>query len=257
MRVERAEGGLAHAERAEDSLRRESVERLTGDAPDELAQHLVARVGIDESRPGRALERLARLSLEDLGGRAGVDLDRVVRRETGPMDEQLLDGDLRAIAAAGGDLRQESGRRIAETQLPLFDEDHHRRSRRDGLRQRGDVEDRVESHRLFLREEGAEAEGLAVEDPVLAADEHDGSRELASGDRLLDHRVDPRERPRGRTCIARRHRRGGEEELGDHGRPGLSIPAPRTATPGIVTGSRPAIGASPNSARAAATWTTV
>src|SRR6185503_19578476 len=89
-----AEMRAPHPERSEDVLPGEAVERLAGDALDELPEHLVSDVGVAEPGARWGLERLAVLALEDLGPRAGVELDRVVRRQSGAVRQELLDRDL-------------------------------------------------------------------------------------------------------------------------------------------------------------------
>ena len=72
----------------------------------------------------------------------------------------------------------EGRHRIVQAHAALLDQLHHRRRRRDDLGQRGEVEDRVERHRLGRRHDRALAVRLFEDDRVAAPDEHDRARRL-------------------------------------------------------------------------------
>ena len=96
------------------------------------------------------------------------------------MCHQLLDRDI-ALAHLGkfGDV---SRHRIAQTNLPAFDQNHDRGRRGHDLCQRGEIEDRVNRHRLGLRFQRAIAVGAPPDDFALPACEHYRARQLLARD---------------------------------------------------------------------------
>ena len=145
-----------------------------------------------------------------------VPVREVVRGRVGrqPRDvkEQMTQRDGALPASTLGDV---SGEGIVEPERPSLGKDHDARRRRDGLRERGQIEDRVDGHRYALGLKLPETVGAAEKHTIVAADDHDGARYLAIGDRLFDGAVDggpEREKRLVRGCC--RHslgcgRRGG------------------------------------------------
>src|SRR5581483_7185384 len=99
-RVGGAEERVRHAERLEDALVQELIERLPGDALDEEAERHGAEIGVDVAEPGLALERCGEDDVAGLLRRGGEAPEVAVRRETGAVLEELADGD-RILVAAG------------------------------------------------------------------------------------------------------------------------------------------------------------
>ena len=92
-----------------------------------------------------------------------------------------------AVALEAGHERRHP---VAQAELALLDQHHHAGRRRHDLGERGEVEDRVERHRLDRRDQRAAADRLLIEDPVAAADQHHRAGQLLLGDCLLHERLD-------------------------------------------------------------------
>ena len=116
------------------------------------------------------------------------------------MRHQVTDGDV--SLAVPLESRNERRDTVAQPDLSLFQQDHHARRRRHHFRQRREVEDRVERHRLHGRDQRAVADGLLVERLLTAADEHHRPGQLFLGDGLGDERPDRVELPEvGLGCV--------------------------------------------------------
>ncbi len=276
---------IRHSERVEDRPPRVDVERLPGHRSDQLAEDLVARVGVEEPLPRGVQEPAPVLLREDLGGRSEVEVHRVVGDEAAAVGEELLDGHLFPLAASGAEGGEVRHDRVVEADPALLDERHHRAGGRDGFREGGEVERGVDGHRLDDGRERAMPVGLPEGDLSVPAHEDDGAGDLLLRDGPVDDLVDAREARRreadglgsdglerrrgGERRDAREERRKHEQEpkAGGAGPRGRGVngrahftasfrsPVPRGAMPGIVTGSFPSIGASPKRARTAADWT--
>src|SRR5687768_2346405 len=85
--------------------------------------------------------------------------------------------------------------RIRESHATLLHEPHYGRRRSHDLGQGGEVENRVERHRLDGRDDGTLPVGFLEENLVTTSDEDDRSRRLLRGDRLFDQPIDA-----GKTC---------------------------------------------------------
>ena len=96
------------------------------------------------------------------------------------MCEELLDGyALRVLVFDLGDVLPY---RVAQTKLALLDEDHDRRRGRDWLRQRRDIEDRIDCHLFDSRDKRAIAEGFSIYDLSLVPDDDDCTRKFFISD---------------------------------------------------------------------------
>ena len=95
------------------------------------------------------------------------------------------------LLETGDELRH----RIGEANPSLLDQHHHARRCRDDLGERGQIEDRVLGHRLSDREHRALSERVMIANRVAAADEDDGAREIVTGDRGFDERLDRSKSP--------------------------------------------------------------
>ena len=175
---DRAELRLGHPERVEDRPPRVDVERLPGHRADQLAEDLVARVGVDEPLSRGVQEAALVLPREDLGGRPEVEVHRVVGDEAAAVGEELLDGHLLPLAAPGAEGGEVRHDRVVEADPALLDERHDGGRGRDGLREGGQVEDGVDGHRLDRGRERAVAVGLPEGDLPVPADEDDGAGDL-------------------------------------------------------------------------------
>ena len=204
--VGHVERRVLHAERVEDPLLLELVERLLRDDLHDAAEH-VGRVAVVPHRARVIGERQLDEPLHELGvRRIAVEQLRLevlllhqraaedAVRHPGGVAQEVLDGHLsprrhqleRRVAVGArlldadphlGDLRDVLPHGIAERELALLDEDH-RRDRRDRLAHRVDAEDRVLRHRR-LRRRIQHAHALEQRDPALPRDQEDGAGDLA------------------------------------------------------------------------------
>src|SRR4051794_27251410 len=107
------------------------------------------------------------------------------------MRHQLLDGDsLFAVLAELGNVQRY---RIGEGNLSSLDEDHNRRSSRNDLCQRCQIEDRIDSQRLAIRLNSAIAESLAINDAASSSYKYNRARSLFAFDRRKHCFIDLRE----------------------------------------------------------------
>ena len=95
-----------------------------------------------------------------------------------------------ALERLAAELLQILSERRVELHGAALDERHHRERRAERLGQRGNVEDRVEGHRLGIRHERAPAERPLVQDLVAEPDQDDGARHLTGRRDRLDRFVD-------------------------------------------------------------------
>ena len=82
------------------------------------------------------------------------------------------------VALEAGDVGRDA---IGKPQLSVFNQLHHRGRRGDDLGERGEIEDRVERHRLDRRPESTVPHRLAVHHAI--ADSRDDHRAWEAGDR--------------------------------------------------------------------------
>ena len=92
------------------------------------------------------------------------------------MREQLLDGDV--FLARVGEFRNVARHRVAQSDLPALDQNHHRSRSRHDFRQRGQIEDRVHRHRFNRRFECAITISSPPYDFALPTDQHDCAGQL-------------------------------------------------------------------------------
>ena len=190
----RIEGRVLHPQRLEDLLAREPVERQTADATDDVAEQEEVDVAVDEPLP-----RLRRGNLVDgERDRRLVSRPHLSQIDVGPqardMGQKMTDGDV--TFAVAFEARDVGGHTIAQSNASLLDQDHDAGGRGDDLGQRGQVEHRVERHRLGVRHERAIADRFLIEDLVAPAHEHDRARQLLLLDRRADERLDRVKTPR-------------------------------------------------------------
>ena len=213
------EGGVAHAQRAEDSRLQRLTQGLAVDPRQQKAQHfggvavvhplarLIAERQLAQRRqPGvgghRIDQRRAQRVLVGIG-------DRSHRGEAigqaGPVGQQVLDGDV-AVGRnrlvhrpAGvfqhdhiGEFRHPAGDRIVQLQLAFLDQ-HHDRHRGHRLGHRGDAEQGVALHRR-LGGDIAPADDIDVHHLAAAPHQRDRAGEQVVVDHPLDRRRDLRQR---------------------------------------------------------------
>ena len=117
----------------------------------DVAEQKEVDVAVDESLAGRGRRHFLAGELD----RRVVALPRIGQIDVGPetrdVRQQMPDRDARPCRSArspGMNVRD----RIVQTDPALLDQPHHRGRRRHHLGQRGEVEDRVERHRLGRRD---------------------------------------------------------------------------------------------------------
>src|SRR5581483_2112983 len=189
--------GRAQAERAVDALAAEAVERDGGDALDGLAEQHEVEVGVERFARRRRLGLLAMDLLVHplLGPVAGHEVDlatfldlrnllkeRPPRREPRAMREHLAEGDVALVVDA--EVVEEARHPVAQAQLVLAHQQHHRDRRRQGLGQRREVEDRLQPHRRAFGHQRAMAEGALEHDVGAAAHDQRRAGNHAALDRL-------------------------------------------------------------------------
>ncbi len=199
----RQEAGVVHAERREDVLGGVVIQRHAGDFFDEEPERLEVNVAVEEARAWR----IGRLLLHGPGEGCVATLPWLLQIEIGAkagvMGEQLADGDV--FLAVLREVRKVGGDGIVQPELSLLNQLHDRGRGGDALGERGDVEDRIDGHGFAGGLERPRAEGLAVDDAAVVADEYDSTGDEAAGDRLLHDRVDRGEGAWGRfLCVMRR-----------------------------------------------------
>ncbi len=184
----RIEGGVLHAERQEDLLARELIQRASGDDADNLAQQDEVDVGVYEALAGLG-HRLVDERLPDAGFIArpgGLEIE--VGPEARKMSQQVPHGD---VAPASLETRQIVCDSIVQAHLALLEQLHQRSGGGDHFGERRCVEDRIGGHRLALRHQRAAAVSFEVEHfqpaaGVDAAGQAHGAGDLVFGDGLLD-----------------------------------------------------------------------
>ena len=196
---------MLHAERTIEGLGGVFVQALAGDAFDEFAQQNEIRVAVDEAIAGRIHQRFVvdfphqRVFAAERGGKWRIG------RESGSVREQHANCDL--VFAVRGELRHIARKRIVETNFAFLEETHDGRRRGEELGERGEIENRVGSHALAMRDERAFAECFAVNHMAAMADEKNASGDFAILDGGFDNRVE------NRKIGARRLLRGGSASL--------------------------------------------
>ena len=193
--VARVERRVAQAERAEEHPVEIAVEGVAAHAPDDLAEQDEAGVAVLEAGARRIVER-------DLGERPGrcrkSRRDRARgrdRQEARAVGQDPPDGD--PVEGPAPELPQVAPERRVELDRAPLDEGHDGKRGAEGLRERGDVEDRVGRHRRGLGDEPAPAVRTVQEDLVAQPDEDDDARDLS-----------------GNYCVARGLVDGDEVRLG-------------------------------------------
>ena len=159
-RAWRAEPRVRHAERRVEPPLHEPIERLAAHPADHLAEHDEAGVAVDErTSPGAKASPLCAWSLAAVGNpRAMASREGRSGRPAG-VRQQAPDGHV--AEGRRVELLHVAAERRLEVDPPLLPQHQDGRRRRHDLGERGDVEDRVDRHRLRHRDQGARAEGLA------------------------------------------------------------------------------------------------
>jgi hypothetical protein len=128
-----SEAGVGHAERSEDALLEERVERLAGGGFNDEAEHVGAEVGILVTAARLASERRLDYRLSRFGRVTGEAPEVAAGRKAGAMLEEHADRDSVLVAARElGDVFRD---RIVERDLALVEQDHERGGRSDDLGQ--------------------------------------------------------------------------------------------------------------------------
>ena len=231
QRRRRIEHRVFHAERLEDVLLGVLVERLAADPPHNLAEQKEVDVAVDEAGAGRCRRHFLDSPLDGgVGADPLVEID--VRPEARDVRQQVADGDVGFAVAL--ESRNEGRHAIDEAQLALLDQHHHARRRRHHLGQGGDVEHRVERHRLGRRHQRPVADRFLINDAIADANQDDGARQAFLADLVANQRLDRVELADveaggcRRPLLTRRERhavRGSRQDEGDGGgcEPGEAI----------------------------------
>ncbi len=82
------------------------------------------------------------------------------------------------------ELRDVARNRVGEADLPALNQNHHRRRRRQHFCKRGEIEDRINGHRLCFRFESAMAKRFAIDDAPFARHQNDRAGRLFALDGL-------------------------------------------------------------------------
>ena len=102
------------------------------------------------------------------------------------MRQQLANCDRRVRCSK---LRQEPCNRIVEPNLALLDKHHQGRRRRQNLRERCAIEDRIDGHRFAPGDQAAEPVGFAMDNLPLMSDQQDSPGCRAVPDSVIDQGV--------------------------------------------------------------------
>ncbi len=184
----RPEHGVDHAQRPEDPLAHEHVERLACDPFQDLAQEDQAQVAV-ERLAARLVDQLHPLDPLDVGGLA---LELLVERRP-PVDargvgQQVAHGD--PVFGAAGEAGQEVPHRLVEVEPSLVDQDHRHGGGGDHLGQAGEVVDRVGGDRRRVRSVGEAAVGPQMGQSAPAPHRQHGARERPPLEEAGDDGVD-------------------------------------------------------------------
>ena len=170
----------------------ECRQRLPRHDLDDVAKQEEADVRVDEALAGRGHRHLFTRQPDRLGSPAvKLHAEVEIRAQARDVRQQVTNRD--PVLAVPFEARDVGADAIGQPDAAILDQRHHRRRRRHHLGERGDVENRVERHRLRRGLHRAVAEGATIEHLVSAAGDDDGAGNLSGGDRLLDQRLDQRE----------------------------------------------------------------
>ena len=187
--LRRQEPRLTHAQRPEDLLLGEFIERLAAHHAHDLAQQNEIDVAVNEMfarRRARLVgQRHSYAGLVPIPGRFQVE----VRAQSREVRHQIA---YRDAALAALEFRQVLGHAVAQPHLALLEQLHDRRRRGDHFRQRGRVEDRILAHRLAPRFHCPLAVRFSIQHSPWLPHQHHRARRLACRDRLFDGRIESR-----------------------------------------------------------------
>jgi len=179
---------VLQVERADERPFHVPVERRAADPADDLAEQNESGIAVLEGRAGGILER----QLGDLTHRRREARDhgavRRVRDEPGAVGQESPDRDLIELLAAVFP-KVPPDRSVELDRAPL-DECHHGQRRPDRLREGGDVEDRVDRHRGWIRKQAARPVRPLEQNVVATADEDHDPGDLAAGDGVVRGFID-------------------------------------------------------------------
>jgi len=209
-----------HAQGFIDRFMREVIQAFAFESFDDFTEDDVADIGVDEF----GVDGCGEFEIADVDpgllSAIGVIAQVIVGGEAAAMQEQMLDGDF--VFAVGCEFGQVFGDGVGEGELAALGEDHDGGGGGDDFGERSEIENSVRRHRGFGRLDGAHAEGFAIDDFVLVADEQDCAWDIASGDGGFDEPIGVRhvigvEGCSRRRCVnerlgSRGGRAGGEEE---------------------------------------------
>ena len=167
---------------------RELVYILARDSPYQLPQDHETDVAIDEPLLRLGQRRQREQPFDGLGRSVGEIADRVIGNQTRLVRQQVANRD--RLFSLTGELRQMPAHRIVEPKLAAFNQQHHARRGRQRLGERGQIEDRIDRHRLALRLDAAIAKGPQESDLALSRDEHHAAGHLLGCQRFDDDRFD-------------------------------------------------------------------
>lgn len=182
------EGGVGHAEGGEDLGGGEFVERLLGDAVDDLAEEDEVEVAVKVVESGAADGGFG----AGEGDAVGVALPFVAAAQTGgeagAVGEELADGDAGLVVVAGA-LGEIADHFFIEVEAALFDELQDGGGGGDDLGEGGGVEDGVEGHGHPDGFDASVAVGLLV-DLAAVFEPEDAAGEVAVFDGAGDGAVE-------------------------------------------------------------------
>lgn len=177
------EGGVAHAERAEEALFEEDVEGLTADDFDDAGGGVDSALAVAPAGAGFELHGSRQPQGDQVGERACLLGGRAGGfAETADVGEHLEQGDVGGVAggrAQGGELGNVLGHRIGDLQAAFILE-HEDGGGGDRFGHGGDPEQGVLGH-ATIRGEVGEAGGFVVKHPVFGHHQGDGSGDLVLG----------------------------------------------------------------------------
>ena len=183
-----------------------SIQALSGQLLDDVAQQLEIEIRVGEAlarrRDGHLLDDPPDGLLLALEGRLEVEIGP----EAGYVREQVADRD--PILPVPPESLHVSRHAVRQPQAAVLDQRHDRGRRGDDLRQRRQIEDRIERHRLGGGRQRPVSEGVPVEHRRAPAGDDHGPRHLAIGNGLLDDRANQGQARRVEAAGLRRRRTG-------------------------------------------------
>jgi len=180
------ESRVAHLQRVEECFLGEYVEGFAGETMHDLAEQNEVAIAVNENH-ARWRDGLGVVNpSQDLFG--GCVVGRLGdRRKAAGVGHELANGDL--VFAIRLEFGNVAGDRIGDAQFALLHQLQNGGSGSEDLSERGEIENRVEGHRLAPGEHGAGAVGMAEDDATVMANQKDGAGELVFGDGFFYRRT--------------------------------------------------------------------